>query len=156
MRQILFVITGFILLIFTMSVITSCESKEKQEVEERDAYLISNNITIAPTESGLYYIETEEGIGEQAEAGKFVEVHYEGTFLNGEVFDSSYERNEPIEFKLGIGQVIKGWDEGIAYMKVGGKAILIIPSDLAYGTGGNSSIPGYSTLVFTVQLLEVK
>ena len=139
-----------------MLVVSSCNSKDKQEIEDRDAYLLKNYPNASPTESGLYYIETEEGTGKYAESRRIVKVHYEGKFLDGEVFDSSYERGEPIEFTLGIGQVIKGWDEGISYMKEGGKAVLIIPSNLAYGTQGRGTIPGYSTLVFTVELIEVK
>jgi len=143
-----------IVLILTVSVITSCKTKSEKEIEERDAYLQENNITVAPTESGLYYVEIEEGTGEQAGVFDYVRVHYEGTFLNGEVFDSSNGK-EPIDFQLGKGEVISGWDEGIAYMKEGGKAKLIIPSELAYGSYGNYSIPGYSTLVFTVELVKV-
>ena len=82
------------------------------------------------TTSGLEYIEVEAGTGAQAETGKTVAVHYTGKFQDGKVFDSSISRGEPIEFQLGKGNVIKGWDEGIALMKVGGKAQLIIPPDL--------------------------
>jgi len=133
----------------------SCNAKEKQEDEERQAYLTANNITVEPTESGLYYIETLEGFGIQPKIFSTVTVHYEGRLLNGEVFDSSYERGEPITFTLGIGQVIAGWDEGIAYMKKGGKATFVIPSNLAYGANGNNAIPGYSSLVFDVELIDV-
>lgn len=128
-----------------------------QEKSERDNYLSQNGITASPTESGLYYIPTVEGTGAQAGFGSTVKVHYTGRNLKGEVFDSSVERNEPIEFVLGMGQVIKGWDEGIGMMKVGGKATLVIPSDLAYGNNARGpQIPPYSTLVFDVELLEVK
>lgn len=109
------------------------------------------------TNSGLDYIEIEEGTGAQAVAGKTVSVHYTGKFQDGRVFDSSVSRGEPISFKLGAGQVIKGWDEGIAMMKVGGKAQLIIPSDLAYGErGAGGVIPPNATLVFDVELVAVK
>jgi peptidyl-prolyl cis-trans isomerase A (cyclophilin A) len=109
------------------------------------------------TQSGLEYIEVEAGTGVQAEAGKTVSVHYTGKFQDGRVFDSSIPRGEPINFKLGAGQVIKGWDEGIALMKVGGKAQLIIPSQLAYGDrGAGGVIPPNSTLVFDVELVAVK
>jgi len=139
-----------------MALFNSCTSKAEREIEDRNAYLQKNNITTAPTASGLYYVETLAGTGVQAQANQDVVVHYTGYFVDGGIFDSSVQRGQPIEFTLGVGQVIKGWDEGIALMKVGGKAKLIIPSDLAYGKNGRSSIPGYSTLVFDVELLDVR
>ena len=109
------------------------------------------------TASGLEYIEVEPGTGIEAEAGKTVSVHYTGKFQDGQVFDSSISRGEPITFQLGKGKVIKGWDEGIALMKVGGKAQLIIPPDLAYGErGAGGVIPPNSTLLFDVELVDVK
>jgi FKBP-type peptidyl-prolyl cis-trans isomerase len=108
------------------------------------------------TQSGLEYIEVEAGMGAQAEAGKTVSVHYTGKFQDGKVFDSSVSRGEPITFQLGRGNVIKGWDEGIALMKVGGKAQLIIPPALAYGErGAGGVIPPNATLVFDVELVSV-
>lgn len=126
-----------------------------KEQEELAAYIQMNGITAEPTQSGLYHVVTQKGTGKAAEAGKMVKVHYTGKFLNGQVFDSSVERGEPFEFNLGVGQVIRGWDEGIALMKVGEKATLIIPSSIAYGAQQNGPIPGFSTLVFDVELLEV-
>jgi FKBP-type peptidyl-prolyl cis-trans isomerase len=110
------------------------------------------------TKSGLEYIEVEKGEGIRAVSGKVVRVHYTGKFPDGKVFDSSYDRGEPIEFELGTGRVIKGWDEGIAMLQVGGKAQLIIPPDLAYGEkgAGEGIIPPNATLVFDVELIEVK
>ncbi|MCC6300340.1 MAG: FKBP-type peptidyl-prolyl cis-trans isomerase [Anaerolineales bacterium] len=109
------------------------------------------------TSSGLEYIEALAGAGSQAEAGKTVSVHYTGKLQDGSVFDSSVSRGEPITFPLGAGRVIKGWDEGIALMKVGGKAQLIIPPDLAYGErGAGGVIPPNATLVFDVELVDVK
>ncbi len=110
------------------------------------------------TASGLEYNEVTAGTGAQAVAGKTVKVHYTGKFPDGKVFDSSVSRGEPIEFVLGTGRVIKGWDEGIALMKVGGKAQLTIPSHLAYGErgAGGGVIPPNATLVFDVELVDVK
>jgi peptidyl-prolyl cis-trans isomerase A (cyclophilin A) len=109
------------------------------------------------TESGLRYQFIQKGDGKQAEAGKTVSVHYEGSLENGKVFDSSYPRKKPIEFKLGIGQVIEGWDEGIALLKVGDKARFVIPSDLGYGpAGAGGAIPPNATLIFDVELMDVK
>ena len=108
------------------------------------------------TASGLEYIEVEAGTGAQAEAGKTVSVHYTGKFPDGNVFDSSISRGEPITFRLGAGRVIKGWDEGIALMKVGGKAQLTIPPELAYGErGAGGVIPPNTTLIFDVELISV-
>ncbi|MBT3338090.1 MAG: FKBP-type peptidyl-prolyl cis-trans isomerase [Anaerolineae bacterium] len=109
------------------------------------------------SESGLEYIEKEAGTGAEAKAGKMVSVHYEGKLLDGTVFDSSFKRGTPIDFKLGVGQVIQGWDEGIALMKVGGKATLTIPPELGYGArGAGGVIPPNATLVFDVELVAVK
>ncbi len=97
-----------------------------------------------------------EGTGKEAVAGKSVKVHYTGTLENGKKFDSSHDRGEPFAFRLGAGQVIKGWDQGVAGMKVGGKRKLTIPPDLAYGARGFPPvIPPNSTLVFEVELLDV-
>ena len=96
------------------------------------------------------------GTGDEAVAGKTVSVNYLGTLTDGTKFDSSYDRNQPFEFRLGAGEVIKGWDEGVAGMKVGGKRKLVIPPDLGYGAQANGKIPANSTLVFEVELLAVK
>lgn len=109
------------------------------------------------TDSGLRYKMINKGDGKKAEAGKTVAVHYEGSLENGKVFDSSYPRKKPIEFRLGQGQVIEGWDEGIALLQVGDKARFVIPSDLAYGAAGAGGvIPPNATLIFDVELMEVK
>lgn len=109
------------------------------------------------TESGLRYKMIQKGQGKKAEAGKTVSVHYEGSLETGKVFDSSYPRKKPIEFKLGVGQVIEGWDEGIALLQVGDKARFVIPSDLGYGpTGAGGVIPPNATLIFDVELMDVK
>jgi peptidylprolyl isomerase len=109
------------------------------------------------TSSGLKYIVIKEGKGKKAEVGKAVEVHYTGTLIDGKKFDSSRDRGVPIEFVLGEGQVIKGWDEGIALMRVGGKMKLIIPPELGYGSREIADlIPANSTLIFDVELIAVR
>ena len=111
---------------------------------------------LTTTPSGLQYDDTTTGTGTEAVAGKSVEVHYTGTLANGTKFDSSHDRNKPFSFRLGAGQVIKGWDEGVAGMKVGGTRKLVIPSDLGYGArGAGSSIPPNAQLTFVVELLKV-
>ncbi len=109
------------------------------------------------TESGLRYQIIQKGNGTAAEKGKKVSVHYQGALENGQVFDSSYKRKQPIEFQLGVGQVIEGWDEGIALLQVGDKARFVIPSYLGYGSrGAGGVIPPDATLVFDVELMDVK
>ena len=109
------------------------------------------------TESGLRYKMIQKGSGKQAENGKTVSVHYEGSLETGKVFDSSYPRKKPIEFRLGQGQVIEGWDEGIALLQVGDKARFVIPSYLGYGaSGAGGVIPPNATLIFDVELMDVK
>jgi FKBP-type peptidyl-prolyl cis-trans isomerase len=134
------------------------KAEEARNMEESkiSAYISSNNITTPPTESGLYYIELEKGTGSQAENGKTVKVHYTLYNIEGEKLQSSLDAGQPFSFELGKGQVIEGWDEGIALMKAGGKAKFVIPSELAYGsTARSADIPAYSPLVFEVELLEV-
>ena len=109
------------------------------------------------TASGLRYKVLQEGNGAKATKGAGVSVHYKGQLLDGTVFDSSYKRKQPIDFNVGVGQVIKGWDEGIQLLKVGDKARLVIPSDLAYGSAGAGGvIPPDATLIFDVELVAVK
>jgi peptidylprolyl isomerase len=109
------------------------------------------------TDSGLQYIEIEEGTGSAPEEGDLVAVHYVGTLEDGTEFDSSHDRGDPIQFPLGRGMVIPGWDEGIALMKEGGKAKLIIPPELAYGErGAGGVIPANATLTFEVELVSIQ
>jgi FKBP-type peptidyl-prolyl cis-trans isomerase FkpA len=108
------------------------------------------------TASGLQYEDITEGSGEQASAGQMVSVHYTGWLTDGQKFDSSKDRNQPFEFTLGAGMVIKGWDEGVQGMKVGGVRRLTIPAQLGYGArGAGGVIPPNATLVFEVELLGV-
>lgn len=110
------------------------------------------------TPSGLTYLITQKGTGVMPKKGQTVSVHYTGTLTNGVKFDSSRDRDRPIEFPLGAGRVIKGWDEGIAKMRVGDQAILVIPPTLGYGArgAGNGLIPPDATLIFIVELVDVK
>jgi len=131
-------------------------SDEATEMELLENYLKITNTTAEPTESGLYYIPKQAGSGEKAKPGDKVSVHYTGSLISGKVFDSSIGKS-PIQFTLGTGQVIPGWDEGIAMMKKGEKAKLIIPSKLAYGKrGAGQDILPYSTLVFDVELINIQ
>lgn len=133
-------------------------AKREEEAKRKQKELLD---TVAAgfdeTPSGLRYQILQKGDGKQAAKGLKVSVHYKGQLLDGTVFDSSYKRKEPIDFTLGIGQVIEGWDEGIQLLKVGDKARFVIPSDLAYGErGAGGVIPPNATLIFDVELMKVK
>lgn len=129
------------------------QSAETVKIQE---YLTANNIVATPTESGMYYIEEVKGKGAKPQAGEKVKVHYTGTLLDGTKFDSSVDRGQPFEFTLGVGQVIRGWDEGIGMMNVGSKGKLVIPSNMGYGErGAGKDIPPYAPLVFEVELLDI-
>jgi peptidyl-prolyl cis-trans isomerase A (cyclophilin A) len=135
-------------------------SREKREAEEKakqKELLDSVAKGYAETESGLRYQILQKGDGKQATKGAGVSVHYKGQLLDGTVFDSSYKRKQPIDFNVGVGQVIAGWDEGIQLLQVGDKARFVIPSDLAYGSAGAGGvIPPDATLIFDVELMNVK
>jgi peptidylprolyl isomerase len=109
------------------------------------------------TKSGLKYEVIQKGTGPKPVQGDTVVVHYTGTLLNGKKFDSSVDRNEPFEFQIGVGEVIAGWDEGVMDMTKGEKRTLILPSDLGYGDrGAPPEIPPKATLIFDVELIEIK
>ena len=109
------------------------------------------------TSSGLQYADLVVGTGREAHAGETATVHYTGTLVDGTKFDSSKDRNKPFSFRLGAGHVIKGWDEGVEGMKIGGTRKLVIPSDLGYGTrGAGSIIPPNATLIFIVELQDLR
>jgi len=135
-------------------------AREKRIAEAKAAQKASLDEVSAgyeETESGLRYKILEKGNGKKATKGAGVSVHYKGQLLDGTVFDSSYKRKQPIDFTIGVGQVIRGWDEGIQLLEVGDKARLVIPSDLAYGSAGAGGvIPPNAILIFDVELVDVK
>ncbi|MGB5460122.1 MAG: peptidylprolyl isomerase [Eudoraea sp.] len=136
---------------------SSRELRLQEEKNKAEAELDKVASGFDKTNSGLRYKILKKGDGNKAAKGNTVSVHYEGSLTNGQVFDSSYQRNQPIDFQLGIGQVIPGWDEGISLLKVGDKARFVIPSELGYGSAGAGGvIPPNATLVFDVELMEVK
>jgi FKBP-type peptidyl-prolyl cis-trans isomerase FkpA len=133
------------------------EERAKNESSELEKYLQANNINTQPEESGLVIVVTEQGKGPKPTSGQKVTAHYTGTMLDGTKFDSSVDRNQPFTFTLGMGQVIRGWDEGFSKLNVGSKARLIIPSHLAYGDSDRGPvIKAYSTLVFDVELISAE
>jgi FKBP-type peptidyl-prolyl cis-trans isomerase len=145
------------------------EKAEKKKQEEKKAqaknsekvnlqkYLKEHKITAKPTASGLYYIEQVKGTGKEIVSGSKVSVHYTGTLLDGKKFDSSRDRgSKPFDVEVGKGEVIKGWDEAFLMMRKGGRATLICPSSIAYGEQAMGSIPAYSTLVFDLEVVDVK
>jgi len=121
------------------------------------SYLENTNVQVEPTESGMYIIILEEGSGPLALPGQDLTVHYTGKSIDGKVFDSYLTRGKPLEFTLGRGEVIKGWDEAFTRLRKGSKARFIIPSKLAYGAQGfGEEILPYSTLIFEVELIDIK
>lgn len=126
------------------------EEEAKRRVEE-----LKKSMQVTP--SGLHYKITKQGTGKQPKAGDMVSVHYAGRLLNGQEFDNSFKRGEPIDFTVGVGQVIKGWDEGIMLLNEGTAATLMIPAELGYGArGAGGVIPPNATLIFDVELVKVK
>jgi FKBP-type peptidyl-prolyl cis-trans isomerase len=150
-----YVLLGFLVLLGVGLVVAACAKKETQN-QTASTSTAAGGTTIT-TASGLQYVILNQGNGAVATAGHNVSVHYTGWLTNGTKFDSSVDRGQPFQFPLGAGQVIKGWDEGVAGMKVGEKRKLIIPSNLGYGErGAGNLIPPNSNLIFDVELLDVK
>jgi peptidylprolyl isomerase len=136
--------------IAAMAIVLVLAPAPQEKKTDEDAKMIT-------TKSGLKYLDENVGDGAEAKKGDRVSVHYTGTLKSGKKFDSSRDRNEPFEFNLGAGEVIKGWDEGVAGMKIGGKRKLVIPAELGYGArGAGASIPPNSELHFDVELLGIK
>ncbi|TXD52563.1 MULTISPECIES: peptidylprolyl isomerase [unclassified Polaribacter] len=135
----------------------SRELRDAEEKAKKKEILDTVAAGYDETTSGLRYKLLQKGNGKQATKGAKVSVHYKGQLLDGTVFDSSYKRKEPIDFAVGVGQVISGWDEGIQLLQVGDKARFVIPSNLAYGSAGAGGvIPPDATLIFDVELMDVK
>jgi FKBP-type peptidyl-prolyl cis-trans isomerase len=133
------------------------EAKVKQAKEQGELkkFIQTKYPKAKMTASGLYYNEEKAGTGKQALLGSKVKVNYLGTLLDGTKFDSSYDRKTPFDFTIGMSEVIPGWDEGVAMMKEGGKATLIIPSKIGYGAAGSGPIPPFASLVFEIELISV-
>jgi len=130
------------------------EQEKLKKIDDEKEKISKISKGFKETNSGLKYKITKKGSGKNAIEGDKVKVHYKGKLLDDTVFDSSYQRNEPIEFQLGVGQVIPGWDEGVSLLSYGDKAILIIPPHLAYGaSGAGGVIPPNATLVFEIELI---
>lgn len=137
-----------------LTVLIACGNNAANADQTKENMLKGDTQTTA---SGLKYVITQKTSGDQAKAGQMVKVHYAGRLLDGTEFDNSNKRGQPFEFELGAGRVIKGWDEGIALLKVGEKATLVIPSELGYGPqGAGGVIPPNATLVFDVELVAVR
>ncbi|MCK5741794.1 MAG: FKBP-type peptidyl-prolyl cis-trans isomerase [Chlorobi bacterium] len=154
--KLLLSIISVTLSLFVASTVSAGPIEGSNDSNETITVKSDSAATVLTTKSGLQYVDIKIGEGAYPKIGQTCKVHYHGTFENGEVFDSSVERNKPFKFRVGVGQVIKGWDEGIISMKVGGKRKLIVPPHLGYGSRARGKIPANSTLIFEVEFLEIK
>ncbi len=150
-RSIAYLLIGFV---FAVS-FSACDTTEPQQdpVPLPELRVVADS-AYTVTSSGLKYFDFVEGSGAAADSGNAVSVHYSGWFTNGHLFDSFLLRGQPFRFILGRGMVIRGWDEGVKGMKVGGQRQLFIPPDLAYGQQGTSGIPPNTPLIFEVEVIE--
>jgi len=142
-----------------ISVIAATACTKKKPGEETDTNTAGGNTQVAMQATPAPKVEIEDvsaGKGAEAVAGKQVTVHYTGTLKDGTKFDSSVDRKQPFTFNLGKGEVIRGWDQGVVGMKIGGKRKLSIPPELAYGSNAVGAIPANSTLLFEIELIDVK
>ena len=147
--------TKLVFVFFSLCLLFNCSIEVDAQTKRRRTPRAPGAAFTTP--SGLTYLITKKGIGRQPKKGETVIVHYTGMLTNGVKFDSSRDREQPFEFKLGAGKVIKGWDEGFSNLRVGDHAILVIPSELAYGSrGAGGVIPPDSKLIFVVELVDVK
>ncbi|MCX6186273.1 MAG: FKBP-type peptidyl-prolyl cis-trans isomerase [Bacteroidetes bacterium] len=147
-----------IIIAISFSVLSVCNSiaQTKNQTSDNHKQIKIKLNTEYTTASGLKYKLTEKGKGTQVLKGDKVTVHYTGTLPNGTKFDSSKDRNQPFSFKVGAGQVIKGWDEGLALLNIGDKAVLTIPPTIGYGERAVGSIPANSTLIFDIEVIDAK
>lgn len=154
------VLPRLVAFLLTLALFSACKKEDYAAKDEKtlQKYIKDNNLTGAQRQSsGLYVIITQPGTGTTPTTGQTVSALYTGTTLDGKVFDSTSQRNnQAFSFTIGRGQVIKGWDEGFALLNKGAKAILLIPSDLAYGDQAAGSIPAHAVLRFDVELTNIK
>ena len=152
-------ITVVAMLLAFMGIAADAQTRSKKKPAKRPVKAVVSPSGAVRTYTGLTYLVTKKGTGHRRpRKGQTVSVHYTGTLTNGVKFDSSRDRNEPISFPIGMGKVIKGWDEGIGKLRVGDQAILVIPSKLGYGArgAGNGLIPPDATLIFIVELVDIR
>lgn len=153
MRRII-IFSGAILILYLLLSLLINMPQKKAEVSKTTFNTSQKTNTVTPS-ANLESEDIKLGSGTEAKNGQLIRVNYLGTLTNGTKFDSSYDRNEPYTFTLGAGEVIKGWDQGVVGMKVGGKRKLTIPAELAYGNQTQGAIPANSTLIFEIELMAV-